>query len=98
MKKIFQLGALYIVGAIIIAVCGFIFLAMVFVMIGTALGNLALWPILAAALIGYPITFPMALGIAAVMAVIFFMFAGSVSDRSMDQIGGLMSLGCFGSI
>jgi hypothetical protein len=98
MKKIMQLGLLYVVGAIVIVVCGLIFVAMVIGMVATLLGNLAIWPIMGAALIGQPITFPMAIGIAAVMAVIIYMFAGSVSDRSMDQLSGLMSLGCFGTV
>ena len=53
MKKIMQLSLLYVAGAIIIVVCGLIFLAMVLVMVGTLLGNLAIWPIIGAALIGY---------------------------------------------
>jgi hypothetical protein len=98
MKKIMQLGLLYVVMAIVIVVCGLIFLAMAIQIVGTLLGNLAIWPIIGAAIIGYPISFPMAIGIAAVMAVIIFMFAGSISDRSMDQMGAVMSLGCFGSV
>jgi hypothetical protein len=98
MKKIMLLGLLYVVSAIVIVVCGLIFVAMVIGMVATLLGNLAIWPIMGAALIGQPITFPMAIGIAAVMAVIIYMLAGSVSDRSMDQFGGLMSLGCFGTV
>jgi hypothetical protein len=98
MKKIVQLGALYIVGAIILAICGLVFAAMVLGIIATALGNLAIWPIIGAATIGQPITMPMAIGIAAVMAVIIYIFAGSVSDRSMDQMGAVMSLGCMASV
>jgi hypothetical protein len=37
-------------------------------MVATLLGNLAIWPIMGAAFIGQPITFPMAIGIAAVIA------------------------------
>ncbi|QDW35836.1 hypothetical protein FFI89_000985 [Bradyrhizobium sp. KBS0727] len=98
MKKFMQLGLLYIVMAIAIVVCGLVFLAMVIAMVATLLGNLAIWPIIGSAIIGYKITFPMAIGIAAVMAIIIFMFAGSISRQTEDKMGAIMSLGCFGSI
>jgi hypothetical protein len=98
MKNFMQLGLLYVVMAIVIVLCGLVFLAMVVGMIATLLGNLAIWPIIGSAIIGYPITFPMAIGIAAVMAVIIYMFADSISKQTEDKIGAIMSLGCFGSI
>jgi MFS family permease len=82
----------------VIVVCGLIFLALAIGMIATLLGNLAIWPIIGSAIIGYPITFPMAIGIAAVMAVIIYMFAGSVSRQTEDKMGAIVSLGCFRSI
>jgi hypothetical protein len=51
-----------------------------------------------ATLIGYPITLPTALGIAAIMAVIIYVLADGISDKFADQAGAAMSLGCFGSI
>ena len=48
-----QRALLYVVGAITIAAFGLTFLAIVIVMAGTLLGNLAIWPIIGAALIGY---------------------------------------------
>jgi hypothetical protein len=52
MKKIVHLGQLYLVSAIIITVCGLVFLATVIAMVATLLGNLAILPIIGAALIG----------------------------------------------
>jgi hypothetical protein len=98
MKKFMQLGLLYVVMAIAIVVCGLIFLTMVIAMVGSLLGNLAIWPIIGSALFGYQITLPMAIGIAAIMAVLLFIFAGSIPKRSEEKMGAVMSLGCMGAV
>ncbi len=101
MKDIFEKGLLVLILAVIAVGAGVIFLAIAFAMIATLLGNLMIWPLLGAAMLGKPISFEMGLGIAAALAVIIFICASNFStqtERVGAIIGPILSIGFFGSM
>lgn len=101
MKDLFEKGLLVLVLGIVAVVAGGIFLIIVFAMVATLLGNLAIWPILGAALLGQPISFPMAIGLAAALAVVIFICVNNFprqSGRFGEVFGAILSIGFFGSI
>ena len=98
MKDFIEKGLVATVITAIIAVAGLIFATAVLIMIGTLLGNLAFWPILGAALLGYKISLEMTIAIAVLMAIVIFagvMFYPDGTGRFLDRfasvfVGGSM--------
>lgn len=99
--NIFQKGLFVLVLAVIATIAGVIFIGIVLTMILTLLGNLAIWPVIGAALIGQPITMPMALGIAAAMAATIYLAIANFprqTDRFFEVFGMIFTLGSIGTI
>jgi len=96
MKNILERRFSVLLIAVIVTIAALIFAGVVLTMVLTLLGNLAIWPILGAALIGQPITFGMAMGIAVVMAVVIFVGCNmwpERSDRFFEVFGAILSIG-----
>lgn len=98
MKDLLQKGALFAVLGIVVIGGGLLFAIMVLVMGVTAVSNLAIWPMMVAVALGLPVSGPWIIGIAVAMAVAIFVYGPSISRKTEDQIGAVMSLGCMGTV
>jgi hypothetical protein len=101
MKELMEKGLLFLLLALVVTVATLIFAVIVITGIATLLGNLAIWPIIGAYLIGVPITFPMALAIAALMAIIIYGVARYYpvqGDRFFEVFGALFVMGVWSAV
>ncbi len=75
---------LFVVLAIVLGAVGLLAAFFVLVMIVTAVSNLSLCPLVIAAALGLPISFPWMMGIGAAMALAIFIFGPRISKKTED--------------
>jgi hypothetical protein len=94
-------GVLCLVIAVLVALASIVFVFIAIGFVATLLGNLAVWPLLGAMLIGQPITPAAALGIAALMAVVIYVGCETWPDRTnrfFEMFGAILSIGMMCSV
>ncbi|MGY3147737.1 hypothetical protein ACVWYQ_004736 [Bradyrhizobium sp. USDA 3397] len=96
MKDFLIRAGLYGAFGIVALIGGLIFATVVITMVATTIGNLAIWPLLVAAIFNLPVLGPWIFGIAAAIALAIFLIAPHMPRGTEDKIGAVMSIGCFG--